>query len=852
VNTGPLTLWALLSKGAERHAARAAILAPDRDPLNFEDLARLVECTAGQLRALGFDQRARIAVVLFNGPEMATAFLALSASCVCAPLNPASTRSDFDFALRDLGANALLIEEGDNTPAIAAAEVLGIRVLRLRKNSQAGAFDLVDPAGCDQPDWPGEESVALLLHTSGTTSKPKLVPLSARNLSTSAQHIARTLALSPEDRCLNIMPLFHIHGLMAAVLASLNSGASVVCTEAAYAGNIFGWIKDFRPTWYTAVPTMHQSILSRLEANRAVIQAAPLRFVRSSSAALPPRLLSDLEDSFQCPVIEAYGMTEAAHQMASNPLPPGRRKPGSVGLPAGPDVAIMAPSGELLTAGEIGEVVIRGPNVTAGYEANAAANAEAFSNGWFRTGDQGQMDEEGYLHLTGRFKELINRGGEKISPREVDEVLLGHPSVRQAVCFAIPHAQLGEAIGAAVEIKAGATLGSSELRAWAGERLPAFKVPRVIRVLDEIPKGPTGKLQRIGLAERIGVEPLDDSISDTTFVPARTITEERIVEIWLKLLPGRQIGVRTRFEALGGDSLLAVEMLATVSTAIGGTVPYVRFVDEGTIEALAGAIDSGHDLYEKDALTPLQPEGFLPPLYCIPGHDGALLGLARLASSLPLGQPVWVFDILKMQAPSTIEQLATQCVELLLRRDPAGPYRLAGVCFGGIVATEITRQLERRGKQVSILALIDSLNPAWKIGLPPSARASAWLRQLREKARYHRELVREPNGSGRLNYLLGRAAMFFQHHGETAGALLGLPGRNKVNRRVLLQYTPVPVTTRALVIRVLGHRPHVPSLGWQGIFTGGLISVDIPFDPDGSLAGSNLDRVAKILSERLV
>ncbi len=271
---------------------------------------------------------------------------------------------------------------------------------------------------------------------------------------------------------------------------------------------------------------MHQAILARASEHADVIADVPLRLVRSSSAALPERVLAALEETFGAPVLEAYGMTEAAHQMASNPLPPRDRKPGSVGLPAGPDIAVMAADGRILPSGETGEIVIRGPNVTDGYEDNPAANAEAFRDGWFRTGDQGWVDPDGYLRLTGRLKELINRGGEKISPREVDEVLLAHPAVRQAVCFAVAHAQLGEEIGAAVEVRANASMTVSELRSWAGERLPAFKVPRVIRFLDEIPKGPTGKLQRVGLAARLGIEPLDDRLDAVEHVPPRSASEK--------------------------------------------------------------------------------------------------------------------------------------------------------------------------------------------------------------------------------------------------------------------------------------------------------------------------------------
>jgi oxalate---CoA ligase len=300
------------------------------------------------------------------------------------------------------------------------------------------------------------------------------------------------------------MPLFHIHGLIAAVLSSLGAGGAVICTGGFDALKFFRLLEEEAPSWYTAVPTMHQTILARAERNREIIERRKLRFIRSSSASLPGPVMEEMERVFGCPLVESYGMTEAAHQMASNPLE-GPRKPGFVGRAAGPEVAVMDEDGTVLTQGAIGEVVIRGPNVTAGYESNPDANAKAFFNGWFRTGDQGFFDADGFLQLTGRLKELINRGGEKVSPLEVDGVLSGHPAVAQALTFAIPHAKLGEEVGAAIVLREGAELTERELRDYAAKSLADFKVPRKIVFLPEIPKGATGKLMRIGLAEKLGL-----------------------------------------------------------------------------------------------------------------------------------------------------------------------------------------------------------------------------------------------------------------------------------------------------------------------------------------------------------
>lgn len=499
------TIEDLLSAGAED---AVAIAAPDRASLTYGGLRAHLDEVRTALNGMGLGRNDRVAIVLDNGPEMASAFVAVGAAATTAPLNPAYREDEFRFYLSDLGAKALIAAAGSASPAVAVAESLGMTVIRLvvDEGMEAGRFRLEGPASAaTETGAAGPDDIALILHTSGTTSRPKIVPLSQRNVCRSAANIARSLALTADDRCLNVMPLFHIHGLIAATLASLSAGAALICTPGFNALRFFAWMETCRPTWYTAVPTMHHAILSRAERNKAIIESNPLRFIRSSSASLPPSVMAELEATFGCPVVEAYGMTEAAHQMASNPLPPRTRKPGTVGIAAGPEVGVMDEAGNLLKATAAGEVVIRGPNVTAGYENNPEANASAFVGGWFRTGDQGVMDEEGYLTITGRLKEIINRGGEKVSPREVDEAMLEHPAVAQAVAFAIPHQKLGEEVGAVVVLREGAEATEREIRDFVARKLADFKVPRRVMFVDEIPKGATGKLQRIGLAEKLGI-----------------------------------------------------------------------------------------------------------------------------------------------------------------------------------------------------------------------------------------------------------------------------------------------------------------------------------------------------------
>ena len=503
----------LLQRG---EGSSPAILAPDRPSLSFVDLRTQASATVRRLNELGIGRGDRVAIVLPNGPEMATAFLAIACGATTAPLNPTYREEELDFYLSDLRARAVMVGEGESGRPLAAARRHGARVLRLRvpADAPAGRFELDAEDESAAPPAPqggqaGPDDVALVLHTSGTTSRPKIVPLLHRNLAASARHIGNTLALAPQDRCLNIMPLFHIHGLVAAVLSSLAAGGSVCCTPGFNALRFFAWLDDATPTWYTAVPTMHQAILARASRNAEAIERSRLRLIRSSSASLPPQVMRELEATFGCPVIESYGMTEAAHQMTSNPLPPCLRKPGSVGIAAGPLVRTADDEGRFTPPGIPAEVVISGPNVTPGYESNPDANAKAFFEAegrrWFRTGDQGLIDEEDYLRITGRLKEIINRGGEKVSPLEVDEILMDHPAVQQVVTFAMPHDKLGEEVAAAVVLRDGLAAEEAELRGFAAQRLADFKVPRRIVILPEIPKGATGKLQRIGLAQKLGL-----------------------------------------------------------------------------------------------------------------------------------------------------------------------------------------------------------------------------------------------------------------------------------------------------------------------------------------------------------
>lgn len=578
----------LLARAALERPDALAVLAPGRRPLTYAGLLRQVASTVAVLRGAGIGAEDRIAVVLPNGPEMAVAAVAAACGGACAPLNPGYGVDEFRFYLADLRAQALVVAAEDSGPARVAARELGIACLDLvvPEDAPAGVFAFEGHAAEGsgaiqvQPD-----DVALVLHTSGTTSRPKIVPLSQRNLGASAYNVAAALRLGRADRCLNLMPLFHIHGIVAALLATLASGGSIACTPGYRDGSFLPWLEALGPTWTTAVPSMYQAILSELAALPAGIAAGRLRLARSSSAALPPAVMCELEAALRAPVIEAYGMTEAAHQMACNPLPPGVRKPGSVGVAAGPQVAVLDEASAPVAAGLIGEIAIRGENIMRGYERNPEANAQAFVNGWFRTGDQGYLDADGYLHITGRLKEIINRGGEKVSPREVDDALLEHPAVAQAVAFAVAHPTMGEDVAAAVVLKPGAQASAEAIRASLFGRLAEFKIPREVVVVPAIPKGPTGKVQRIGLEQRLA-----DRLTPVHVAP-RNDAEAVLAAIFAEVLGVERVGALDNFFALGGDSLRAFQVLGRVRERLQVDLPILELFKAPTVALLAASIE---------------------------------------------------------------------------------------------------------------------------------------------------------------------------------------------------------------------------------------------------------------------
>ncbi|KGT76054.1 thioester reductase [Bradyrhizobium japonicum] len=592
-------LEGLIAHYARVVPGRDAILAPGRPPLTYAALWEQTNNAVRELRRCGIGRSDRVAVVLPTGADAAAGVIAVAASAICVPLNPSFAADEWQRYFADLQVAALLTRADVCSASRGVAHTLGIPIIDLsvRPGAGIGAFDFLGSGTRQsvgkQPALHADNDAFILL-TSGTEARPKLIPLTHGAICRSAYNAGAAVALEPQDRLLNMLPLFHAHGLISGLLTALAAGTSVVCTPGFDPAAFFGWLTEFRPTWYTAVPTIHRAVLSEARRRDHGVGKNSLRVIRSASASLPVNVLSELEAQFGVPVIETYGMTEAASQIAANPLT--RRKPGSVGQSAGAEIAIMDTEGRRLGAGERGEITLRGPTITKGYDNDPAATEYAFRDGWFRTGDLGYLDRDGYLFIVGRIKDVIKRGGQQVAPAEVEEVLLGHPDVIEAAAFAISHQQFGEDVAAAVVRRSNAKISAQKLRNFAGDRLAKFKVPSLILFVPRIPKGPSGKIKRSELASALASTLRKAQAKrDGNMVAPRSELERHLARIWTDVLELNQIGVDQDVFALGADSIKVTQTLSRVWTQLGTRLSFNDIFDAPTVAALAARIESHRD-----------------------------------------------------------------------------------------------------------------------------------------------------------------------------------------------------------------------------------------------------------------
>ncbi len=577
-----------------------AISTIDGMTLTWRQLAALLAAASEELRRLGIGPTDVVATSTSTVvPATPAVFLSVAAASGCIPLNSGYRVRECVEHLKVERMRALVVFGAEDSDAVEAARSLGLLIIRVSPGAIMSGRWVAQTEGNARPPQevhrsPAANDIALVLHTSGTTARPKIVPLAQGNLVASAHQIAATLKLSPGDRCLNLMPLFHIHGLIGALLSSIAAGATFVTTPALEPAAFGRWLVDSEATWYSAVPTMHQVIVAALR-NTKLPRPIKLRFVRSSSSPLAPPVAAELEALFGVPVLQAYGMTEASHQIACNPLPPGRTKPGSVGLPTGTEIRIVGEAGRVLPRGARGEVCIAGRGVFSGYADNPEANRTSFIDGFFRTGDEGYLDEDGYLFLTGRLKEMINRGGEKIAPAEIDMVLLEHPSIAQAVCFAVPHPTLGEDIAAAVVAKPGAEIDRAALQDFVADRAAPHKIPQQIFVMAALPKGPTGKVVRREVAAQLAGPgcglPNPTNLTNPANAarpPAADDREEQLRRVWREVLNLEAVSPDDDYFAIGGDSLRALTIISKAK-AVGVELTMMDLMRHRTIRRICAA-----------------------------------------------------------------------------------------------------------------------------------------------------------------------------------------------------------------------------------------------------------------------
>lgn len=857
------SILTLLGENAGRYGALPALLSLGRPPLSHAHLLAQVEENVAALKAIDIRSGDRVVVVLDNGPEMAIGFLSTAAICACAPLNPAYTPSEFDGAFSALRPTAVITSAG-KLPVlgeIAARHGAAVFEMLARHEDGAGICTLE----CRSP--PGRHSrseqadIALLLQTSGTTSRPKQVGLTQANLLCSAENIMHSLELGPSDRCLNIMPLFHIHGLVAALLASLRAGASLVCCPGFQANRFLDWLSEFRPTWYTAVPTMHASIVARINrTGTELFSDHSLRFIRSCSAALPKRLMHDLEEVFGVPVLEAYGMTEASHQIACNPLPPAKRKPGSVGIATGPDITILDEEGRHLPPEAEGEIAIRGPSVIRGYLENTEASTESFTDGWFRTGDVGSIDLEGYVHIKARIKEIINRGGTKVSPYEVEEALLDHAAVAEAAVFPISDPWLGETVGAAVVLKKESNVTAAELRDFLSSHLADFKIPTRIVFLDEIPKSATGKLQRLSLPARlkkeIGAVPTSGAETDGQV----DWLEKLLLSIWGRALRLEQIATDDNFFELGGDSLCATEVLLQVEQLIGLKLPLAALFEAPTVQDLAKLIADPGLAQVAQRVLPINGHGSRPPFFCVGG--GTVFW--RLAQRLGADQPFYSL-IDPPESPSlsnTLEELASFHIASIRALQPEGPYFIGGWCIDGAVAYEIAQQLKAQGEKVGLLVLFDALNPGRWDKYPLPLRPILKMFDVIQTSMFHAKALRVVEANGYVTYVRERFSTLLRQSRYKVwllrtrldpkfGHQLQTHIATDFTHVVGYRYRPKPYSGPVLLFRRT-QRPVGPgqdnSLGWADVVKEELTIVNVPGDHEDMFREPQVGTVAAQLS----
>ncbi len=828
------TLREMVATQANQFGRHAAILAPGRDPLTFARLQQQVEETFARLRELGVGRGDLVASVLPNGPDAGAAVLGVSSCATIVPINPDAQRAEYEWLFRELSPK-ILLAAGAAPAAREAARTANVPVIDVIPKAEAGAFALhaemrtrISGSG----EFAVRGDIAYIVATSGSTARPKLAPLTHRIVCATIASLVDVLALTPADRGLNFSPLFHVLGLHGGLLAPIGSGGSAVLTSGFHALDFFQWLDQFQPTWFSAVPAILQTIMDHADRYESVLESAPIRFVRTGGAPVPSALVDRVESVFGAPLLHVYGMSEAPVITADRYSSP--RRAGSTGRPCSGEVAIVDGEARPLAPGETGEIVVRGPRVIDGYFRNPEATRRAFRNGWFYTGDTGYLDDGGYLFLTGRASEWINRGGEKIAPLEIEEALLAHPAVAEALAFAAPDPRLGQEIAAAIVLRSGAAATAYDLQAFVSARLAAHKLPRRIVFLSALPVGATGKTRRSQMVEYLTPSEGSDHGQPQQQGP-RDERERKIAELFAQVLRVESVGLHDDFFDLGGDSLRAVECAELLREAFAvPALPAGVLLYAPTVARLSAIVGSPA-LAGSEDIQPIQTQGHGLALFLVaPGFE--MLKLAR-----HLGPDQRLFGVpcpaaANPSTPRSIEQIAAGSVSVLRRFQPAGPYALAGWCIAGVVALEMARQLDQQGDQVAFVALLDARDMVLP-PLTPSKRL--WVR-------FWRRLQR-------LSYIAGRLGQGSWRRMRERWAWRRFAAGDETYS-ALRSYQPEPWSGRMLHIWA-AQRPRGrycdPAFVWNHVAPDGFVLHEVPGNHLSMFEEPNVTALAAVLRAEL-
>lgn len=734
------TIPEAIAAWAYRTPNQIAMLSTGRDPIDYASLVDQAHRISRALETCNVTPPKRVALCIEDRPSLATCLIAIMFhGSPVIPLDPAMTEEELEKHLVNVHTDAVVTIAGENTLANVVGERLGLSVIEFEHSKHKFDLQLGDltKASGAPTAAPDSAALALLLSTSGTTER-KIVPKTHGEWAVEVTQRAKWLGLGPQDRCLNMLPLYLSQGIHEGLLAPLITGGSTIITAKSDTEAFFTCLEDYCPNWFYAVYTFHRDILAQAPKYESVIQNASLSFVKAGGMRFPQAEVARVEALFNAPLIVSYGSTEAGY-ITCMPFPPRARDADAVGLPVIDELKLIDEHGATVAAGQTGEVVVRGPGVMKGYLNDPKANEQIFIDGWLRTGDEGFLDTEGYLHLTGRIKDIINRGGRKISPAEIDDALLAHPQIIAAAAFPVPHATLGEDVAAAVVATKGETPAVQTLKKFLAEHLTSYKIPRHIVFVDALPQTANGKIQRHHLSRNFEL----DSIADVEYQTAppddksdrrASALELKLQEIWTTTLGRESVGLHDDYFSLGGDSLQAVEMFLRVEEALDRRLPRSILVEASTVAEMAKHIEDAPAL---SCVAPIQPKGGRAPFFCVHDIEGDIFSLRSLAQHLGEARPF--YGIRNIGADGRegkfvdMEAMAAHYVAEIRKLQPRGPYFLGGYSFGGKVAFVMAQQLQAVGEEVAVLALIDSFSGIGRSNLPVPQWIATHVRTMAEQ-----------------------------------------------------------------------------------------------------------------------